>query len=104
MEVGVGVVEAPDALRGQRGSGAGTAVDHGPVCDGTVFECGATTAAGDERAETVDGRFGWRTGLGSGLGVAGREVGKWRGRVGAAGVAGRWIEEAVACVVDGEGG
>lgn len=76
MEVGVGVAEAPDALRGQRGSGAGTGVDHGTVYDGTVFEWGATTAAGDERAETVDGWFGWRTGLGSGLGVVGREVGK----------------------------
>lgn len=104
MEVGVGVVEAPDAQRGQRGSGGGRGVDHGTVYDGSVFESGATTAAGDERAETVDGWFGWRTGLGSGLGVVGREVGKWRGWVGAAGVAGRWIEEAAACEVDGEGG
>lgn len=104
MEVGVGAVEAPDALRGQRASGGGRGVDHGTVYDGTVFESGATTAAGDERAETVDGGFGWRTGLGSGLGVFGREVEKWRGWVGAAGVAGRWIEEAVACEVDGEGG
>lgn len=101
MEAGVGVVEAPDVLKGQRGSGGGRRVDHGT---GYVFESGATTAAGDERAETVDGRFGWRTALGSGLGVFGREVGTWTGWVGAAGVAGRWIEEAAACEVDGEGG
>lgn len=100
----MGVVEAPHALRGQRGSGGGTGVGHGTVYGGTAFESGATTAAGDERAETVDGWFGWRTELGSGRGVVGREVGKWRGWVGAAGVAGRWIEEAAACEVDGEGG
>lgn len=95
----MGVVEAPNALRGQRGSGGGSGVDHG-----TVFESGATTAAGGERAETADGWFGWRTGLGSGLGVVGRAVGKGRGRFDGAGVAGKWIEEAAACVVDGEGG
>lgn len=100
MEVGVGAVVAPDAPWGQRGSGGGRGVDHGIVCDGTEFESGATTAGGDERAETVDGRFGWRTGLVSGVGVVGREVGKWSGQ---AGVAGKWIEGAAACVVDEEG-
>lgn len=103
MEVGVGAVEAPDALRGQTGSGGGKGADYGIVCVGTEFESGATIAVGDERAETVDGGFGWRTGLGSGVGVVGREVEKWRGWVGVAGVAGRWIGGAAACEVDGEG-
>lgn len=103
MEVVVGAVVAPDAPWGQRGSVGGKGADLGIVCDGTEFGSGATTAGGDERAETVDGRFGWRTGLVSGVGVVGREVGKWSGQVGAAGVAGRWIEGAAACVVDEEG-
>lgn len=103
MEVGVGVAVAPDALWGQRGSGGGRGVDHGIVCDGTEFESGATTAGGDGKAETVVGPFGWRTGLVSGVGVVGREVGKWSGEVGGAGVAGRWIKGVVACEVDEEG-
>lgn len=97
MEVGVGVgVAAPDALWGQRGSGGGRGADHGIVCDGTEFESG-TTAGGDGKAEIV---VGWRTGLVSGVGVVGREVGKWSG---GAGGAGKWIEEAAACEVDEEG-
>lgn len=100
----MGVVEAQYALRGQRGSGGGIGVGRGTVYGGTAFESGATTAAGGERAETADGRFGWRTELGSGRGLVGREAGRWRGRVGAAGAAGRWIEVAAACEVDGEGG
>lgn len=103
MEEGVEAVVAPDAPWGQRGSGGGRGADHGIVCDGTEFGSGATTAGGDERAETVDGRFGWRTGLVSGVGVVGREVGKWSGQVVAAGGAGKWIEGAAACVVDEEG-
>lgn len=97
MEVGVGVAVAPNALWGQRGSGGGRGADHGIVCDGT--ESG-TTAGGDGKAETV---VGWRTGLVSGVGVVGREVGKWSGEVGGAEVAGKWIEGAAACEVDEEG-
>lgn len=78
-EVRVGVVEAPGALRGLIMSEGEIGADCGIAYDGTEFGSGVMTAAGDERAEIVDGWLGWRIGLGAGVGVVGKEVGKWRG-------------------------
>lgn len=104
MGVGVGVVGAPDALRGQTVSGGGTGADHGIAYGGTEFGAGVATAVGDVRAGTVDGWLGQRTGLGAGIGVVGEEAGKWTGWAGVAGGAERWREGAEAYGAAGEGG
>lgn len=77
--VEVEVAVAPGAPLGQIESEGGTAVGYGIACGGTDLVAGVPTEAGDVMAGTVDGWFGWRTGLDVGIGGAVVKAGRWRG-------------------------
>lgn len=104
MGVGVVVAVAPGALRGQTENEAGTPAGRGIACGGTELGIGVVTAARDERAETVDGRSGSRTGFAAGAGDVGLEAGRRRGWVGAVGGAERSRAEVGAYGAAEEGG
>lgn len=77
----------PYALWDQIGSEGGTGADSGSeiACGEFGLDAAVGTAGGDARAETVDGRFGWRTGHYAVTDGAGVGAGRWCGWVGEVG-------------------